>query len=120
MVFAGVGIGFGYAPPYSMLPDAIEVEALRAGRRHEGSYYGMWTFTSKVGTALAGMATGLILGYSGYVADAVQGPAALFAMRLILGPIPAAILVAGVLLIQRYPIDEAFYAKAMAGKEPQA
>ena len=30
MVFAGVGIGFGYVPPFAMLPDVVEVDAVQS------------------------------------------------------------------------------------------
>ena len=51
MVYAGIGVGFGYVAPWAMVPDAIEFDAVRTGNRKEGAFYGMWTFTSKVGTS---------------------------------------------------------------------
>ena len=115
MIYAGVGIGFGYVAPWAMVPDAIEFDAVRTGNRKEGAFYGMWTFTSKVGTSLAIALTGLILGSAGYVANvAEQSPSALGAIRLIIGPIPTAIFLAAIFLIERYPIDEKTYVKFMA------
>ncbi len=109
MIFAGIGIGFGYVPPFAMLPDVIEVDAVKTGKRKEGAYYGMWTFTSKLGVALAPALAGLFLGISGFAADAVQSEATLFTIRLLIGPIPAAILVAGIVIVNRYPLDEQTY-----------
>ncbi len=109
MVYAGVGIGFGYVPPFSMVPDTVEYDALKTGKRKEGAFYGMWTFTSKVGQALAIMISGGVLALGGYVADAIQGPAAQLAIRLLVGPIPALVLIGAIVLIQLYPLDEKTY-----------
>lgn len=115
MVFAGIGIGFGYVAPWAMVPDAIEYDAVRTGNRKEGAFYGMWTFTSKVGTSLAIALTGGILALGGYAANlAEQSPQAIGAIRLVIGPIPAAVFIAALLLIDRYPIDEKEYARFMA------
>jgi GPH family glycoside/pentoside/hexuronide:cation symporter len=109
MVYAGIGVGFSYAAPFAMVPDAIEFDAVKSGERKEGSYYGMWTFISKLGTALAGFLSGLILGLGGYEAGAVQQGGALFAIRIIAGPLPALILLCALFVVQFYPIDEKTY-----------
>ena len=115
MVYAGIGVGFGYVAPWAMVPDAIEFDAVRTGNRKEGAFYGMWTFTSKVGTSLAIALTGAILGAAGYAANlAEQSQSALGAIRLIIGPIPAFVFIAAILLIERYPIDEKTYVRFMA------
>ena len=109
MVFAGIGIGFSYVPPFSMLPDVIEVDAVRTAKRKEGAYYGMWTFVSKIGIALAPALVGLVLSLSGFTPDAVQTPGTLLAIRVLIGPVPVAIFLAGILIIERYPLDEMTY-----------
>ncbi len=110
MVFAGVGIGFGYVPPFAMLPDVVEVDAIRTKTRKEGSYYGMWTFFSKIGVALAAALSGMFLDLAKFVPNAIdQVPSTLLTIRLLIGPVPAVIFIAGILLIQRYPLDEKSY-----------
>ena len=47
------GMGFTYAMPYAMVPDAIEYDYLETGERTEGAFYGIWTFCFKIGQALA-------------------------------------------------------------------
>lgn len=114
MVYAGIGVGFGYVAPWAMVPDAIEFDAVRTGNRKEGAFYGMWTFTSKVGTSLAIALTGAILGAAGYAANlAEQSATTLRAIRLIIGPIPALVFILAILLIERYPIDEKTYVRFM-------
>lgn len=115
MVFAGIGIGFSYVPPFSMLPDVIEVDAVRTAKRKEGAYYGMWTFVSKIGIALAPALVGLILSLSGFTPDAVQTPGTLLAIRVLIGPVPVAIFLAGILIIERYSLDEMTY-EGIVGK----
>ncbi|MDR2363874.1 MAG: hypothetical protein LBD65_05615, partial [Spirochaetaceae bacterium] len=39
-------------------------------------------------------------------ADAVQSKKALFAIRLIIGPVPAAVFICAALLMRFYPLDE--------------
>jgi len=42
---------------------------MKSGIRREGIYYSLWIFTIKIGQALAGLFTGLILFSFGYVAE---------------------------------------------------
>ena len=110
MVFGGVGIGFGYVPPFAMLPDVVEVDAVQTKNRKEGAYYGMWTFFSKIGVALAAALAGVFLGFAGFVANvAEQTGATIFTIRLLIGPVPAIIFLVGILLVQKYKLDEKTY-----------
>jgi GPH family glycoside/pentoside/hexuronide:cation symporter len=116
MIFGGIGVGFGYVPPFAMVPDTIEYDAARSGKRQEGAYYGIWTFISKLGTALSVFLSGLLLSAGGYIAGAVQDERAIFAIRLLIGPIPALILIGAMVVIHFYTLDEKTYNKLM-GKE---
>jgi len=121
MVFAGIGLGFGYVAPWAMVPDAIEVDAIRTGNRKEGAFYGMWTFTSKVGSSLAIFLTGAILSLAKYAPNSAdQAPSTILAIRMLVGPVPAAIFIGALALIEFYPIDEKAYAAALASKGPGA
>lgn len=118
MVFAGVGIGFGYVPPFAMLPDVVEVDAVRTKNRKEGAYYGMWTFFSKIGVALAAALAGAFLSLASFVPNLADQPGtALFTIRLVIGPIPALIFIAGIFLIQSYQLDEKSYDAIIAEKD---
>jgi GPH family glycoside/pentoside/hexuronide:cation symporter len=110
MVFAGVGIGFGYVPPFAMLPDVVEVDAVQTKNRRDGAYYGMWTFFSKIGVALAAALSGAYLGLARFVPNAAeQTGSTIFTIRLLIGPMPALIFIAGIFLINRYQLDEKTY-----------
>lgn len=118
MIYAGIGVGFSYVAPFAMVPDTIEYDAAVSGERKEGAYYGMWTFISKLGTSLSVFASGLILSVGGYIANQTQSISALRAIRLIIGPIPALILLGAALLINGYSLDESTYIKLMEKDEP--
>ena len=109
MFLAGIGMGFTYAMPYAMVPDAIEYDYLQTGERTEGAFYGIWTFCFKIGQAAALGITGLVLSLSGYVAGVVQTENALFGIRVLLGPIPAIIFCLALVMLWRYPISEERY-----------
>jgi len=115
MVYAGIGVGFSYVAPFAMVPDAIEYQAAKTGQRTEGSYYGMWTFISKLGTAVAIFTAGRILETGGYISQsagqgtAAQPPSVFDAIRLIIGPIPIVILAAAIVVMQFYPLDKKEY-----------
>jgi GPH family glycoside/pentoside/hexuronide:cation symporter len=106
MAYAGIGVGFSYVAPYAMIPDAIDWGAKAGGERKEGAYYGIWTFVSKLGTALSVFVSGGILALGGYRANAEQGRGAVSAIRLLVGPIPALILIGAMVLIHFYSLDQ--------------
>jgi len=115
MALAGVGFGFGYVPPFAMVPDAVEHDALTTGKRKEGSFYGMWTFVSTLGISLSGFIIGATLNLTGYVANATeQLSSTIFGIRLLVGPIPAVVFLASAVLVQFYPLDEKAYSALIA------
>jgi glycoside/pentoside/hexuronide:cation symporter, GPH family len=123
MIFAGIGLGFGYSAPWAMVPDTIEYDAIKTGKRKEGAFYGMWTFVSKIGNSIALALTGGILGWAKYVPNVEQSPSSIFAIRLIVGPIPALVFLGALILVQFYPLDEKAYAALLeekAKKEAEA
>jgi GPH family glycoside/pentoside/hexuronide:cation symporter len=109
MAFAGIGMGFGYAPPFALVPDTIEVVAQRTGFREEGSYYGFMTFSTKLGQSLASLVIGTILGLAGYAANQAQSDSSLAAIQLITSPLPVAMFLLAAVLLQFYPLDKKTY-----------
>ena len=115
MAAAGIGMGFTYALPYAMVPDAVEYDYLRTGIRREGAFYGIWTFGFKIGQAVALGITGAVLSLSGYVPEVAQSPSALFGIRLLLGPVSAIIFLLALAALYFYPINEERYHEILAG-----
>ncbi len=106
---SGIGMGFTYAIPYAMVPDAVDYDYLKTGVRKEGAFYGIWTFGFKIGQAVALGITGGILSLTGYVPDAAQTPDALLGIRILMGPIAAAIFLLALGTLYFYPINEQRY-----------
>jgi len=113
MIVGGIGLSTTYAIPWSIMPDAVEWDSVRSGKRNEGAYYGLWTFVSKIGQALAIGVTGLILDLSRYVPDVAQEPSAILGIRIIFGPVTAVAFLAAILVLSGYPIDEKSYGELL-------
>jgi len=92
-----------------MVPDAIEYDYLLTGERTEGSFYGMWTFSIKIGQAAAMAITGIVFSIVNYIPNVTQSSESIFGIRLLLGPIPAFIFILGIAALYYYPIDEKRY-----------
>jgi glycoside/pentoside/hexuronide:cation symporter, GPH family len=110
-VLAGVGVATAYLVPWAMLPDVIELDELKTGRRREGAYYGFFVLLQKLGLALGLFLVSQALAISGYITPPVgtttpiiQPDSALQAIRLMIGPVPAVILLAGIYLVYKFPI----------------
>lgn len=111
---AGVGVATAYLVPWAMLPDVIELDELQTGKRREGAYYGFFVLLQKLGLALGLFLVSQALALAGYITPPagtttpiVQPDSALLAIRLMIGPIPALILAAGIYLVYRFPITKA-------------
>lgn len=113
MAVAGIGMGFGYVPPYAIVPDAIEVEARKTGQREEGAYYGVWNFAVKISQTGAVFVYLGVMSAAGYVANVDQGPGALLAIQVLIGPVPAGFFLASALLLLTYPLDKKAYENAV-------
>jgi glycoside/pentoside/hexuronide:cation symporter, GPH family len=105
-VIAGIGVATLYMVPFAMLPDVIDLDELNTGLRREGLYFSALVFLQKLGLAIALFISGQILSLTGYVANAdTQPAAALTAIRLLIGPLPALLLAGGLWFCYRYPIS---------------
>ena len=110
MIMAGFGVSTAYLVPWSILPDIIDLDELHTGQRREGIFYGFVVQIQKFGIAIALFLVGKILDLSGYIPhDAtevipIQPDSALWAIRLIIAPVPTFALIMGLILIVYYPI----------------
>lgn len=106
---AGVGVATAYLVPWSMMPDVIELDELETGQRREGVFYGFMVFLQKLGLALGLFLVGLALEWQGFneaLAAGQQPESALFAIRVMIGPVPTLVLICGMALTAFYPITK--------------
>jgi GPH family glycoside/pentoside/hexuronide:cation symporter len=104
-VLAGIGVSAAHVLPWSIIPDAIEWDELRTGNRHEGMFYSIVTLAQKVASSLAVPAALLLLEVRGYrPASATQPPEAVMAIRILVGPVPALLLIAAIVFALFYPL----------------
>ncbi len=110
-LLAGVGVSAtAYLGPWSMLPDVIDLDELQTGERREGIFYALMVFLQKVGLGLGLFFLGQVLEWSGFIPSVAGEPpptqpeSALLAIRLAIGPLPAVVLIGGILLVWLYPI----------------
>lgn len=115
IAWCGIGFSTGYALPWSIIPDTIDYDYLKTGENREGVYYGIWTFTSKLGQAIAALIIGALLSLTRYDgAVVVQNPQAQLVIRLLFGPIGALFYVAAAIVLAFYPISATKHAEIRA------
>ncbi|MGD8731236.1 MAG: MFS transporter, partial [Anaerolineales bacterium] len=89
-----------------IIPDAIEWDEYETGQRHEGMFYSLVTLTQKIASAVAVPLVLLLLELTGYVPNAAVQPAStMLGIRVVIGPIPAILLSAGIVFAMRYPLS---------------
>jgi GPH family glycoside/pentoside/hexuronide:cation symporter len=109
MGLAGIGYSTNYVMPYAIIPDTVELEYAQTGVRREGAFYGLWNLVNQIGVGFAFLVNGWVLKWFGYVANVDQTPLAKLGIRLLLGPIAAVFVIAGVVLLSFYPITRKYY-----------
>jgi GPH family glycoside/pentoside/hexuronide:cation symporter len=114
-VMAGIGVSAIHVLTWAIIPDAVEVDELATGRRHEGIFYSLVTLFKKIASSIAIPLTLLVLDWSGYVSNvAVQKPSTILAIRVLTGPVPSILLVGGIIFALFYPLNRAGHARTRA------
>ncbi len=103
---AGLGVGAAHVLPWAMIPDAIEVDEFETGKRHEGMFYSLVTLASKTTNSIAIPLALAVLDFSGYIPNAaVQPQSTINGIRIVVGPIPAVLLLGGIIFAIFYPMS---------------
>ncbi|MGC9468251.1 MAG: MFS transporter [Anaerolineae bacterium] len=117
-VLAGIGVSAVHVLPWAIIPDAVEWDEWRTGKRHEGMLYSITTLAHKVAASIAIPLSLLVLEFTGYVPNAaVQSDRALLGIRIVMGPIPALLLCLGIAVAFRYPLDRGEFNRITAELE---
>ncbi len=93
----------------SMIADVTDYDELQNGCRREGSFGAIYNWTLKLGYAVCFLVAGLILEASGFdeALGGAQSPETLTILRALYALVPAAGLTTAIVLVSRFPIDEA-------------
>ncbi len=114
-VLAGIGVSAIHVLTWAIIPDAVEVDELATGQRHEGVFYSLVSLFKKIASSIAIPLTLLVLDRSGYVSNAVvQKPSAILAIRILMGPVPSVLLLGGIAFAIFYPLSRSSHAKTRA------
>jgi len=109
---AGIGVAAAHVLPWAILPDAIEYGEWQTGDRHEGMFYSLITLAQKIASSVAVPAALLIMDAAGYVANSESlNPRAVNGIRFVAGPIPAALMFAGIVFAIVYPLGRERFAE---------
>ena len=112
---AGVGVSATHVLTWAMIPDAVEVDELKSGARHEGMFYALVTLFRKVASSISIPLTLLVLDWSGFVSNAPrQADSAVWAIRILIGPVPSFFLLLGILFARFYPLTRELHAETRA------
>lgn len=109
--FAAIAlIGFGGASLpvmfWAMLPDTIEYGEYRSGTRAEARTFGFATFAQKAAVGVNALLLGILLGWSGFEANAEQSAQTLTAMKAIMALVPASGTVAIWSILRGYTLNQ--------------
>ncbi|MEB3325235.1 MAG: MFS transporter [Cyanobacteriota bacterium] len=101
ILVVGLGAATAYLIPWSLLPDAIDVDP----EKPAGLFSAFMVFVQKLCISLVLFSFGSLMTFSGYVPTlgTEQPDGALVAIRLCMGLIPAVLVVLGVLVMRRWP-----------------
>ena len=101
ILLVGLGASTAYLIPWSLLPDAIDVDP----EKPAGLFSAFMVFVQKLCISLVLFSFGGLMSLSGYVASlgTAQPQAALVAIRLCMGLIPALLVVLGLVVMRRWP-----------------
>jgi GPH family glycoside/pentoside/hexuronide:cation symporter len=109
-VLSGLGASAAHILPDAMFPDVIEWDELRTRQRHEGIYYGIKNFSRKLAGAASIFVVLQVLGWFGYrappkgVTQFSQAPSALWAIRILTGPLGVLLLIWAIVVAWFYPL----------------
>ena len=117
-ILGGVGVSAAHVLPWAILPDAVEWDEYQTGKRHEGVFYSLVTLMKKITSSIAIPLVLLVLQVTGYQPNAlIQPESALWGIRIVIGPIPAVLLIAGIIFAVKYPLNRKEYQRVVGELE---
>jgi glycoside/pentoside/hexuronide:cation symporter, GPH family len=118
LLIAGIGDAGTQLLSGSMVPDTVEVDELRTGKRREGAIFGAWIFCRKLGMAAGGFLVSIglsLVGFSSSAPAAAQSDTALMGVRLLYCLVPFVLFLLAILVLTRYELNEQRFNDIKAG-----
>lgn len=102
------GIGSLFTIMMSMTADVIDLDELNTGKRREGIFGAIYWWMVKVGFAIAGLLSGMLMTLVGFdPSAAVQSDGAITGLRLFFSGIPITGTLIAIYAMRHYNVDEA-------------
>ncbi len=107
MIVVSFGDSGAILIPNGMTPDTVEADEVKTGTRREGTIFGAWAFSRKLGMALGAYVVTLFLSQTGFVAGAdEQSEQAIKGIRYAYVLFPCACYILSMVILHRYDLTE--------------
>ena len=104
--FFSFGIGGLFTIMMSMTSDIIDIDELNTGKRREGVFGAIYWLMVKFGFAFAGLATGAIMAFVGFVPDTVNSEESITGIRIFYSGLPILGTLAAMWIMRNYSHTE--------------
>jgi len=111
-ILANLFMGPTSALVWAMYADVADYSEYKTGRRATGLIFSASTMAQKIGWAIGGVITMVILGFVGYDANAIeQTPTAITGIKALISLVPAVVSILCAVLVFFYALDDKIMAK---------
>lgn len=101
MVFFGASLS-GYMMVWSLIADVVDYDEYETNKRHEGSFYGLYTFVSKLAMAAGVLASGIFLEVVNLEKSVEVTSEMINAMIIFVGPVAGSLNFIGCLIFMKF------------------
>jgi glucuronide carrier protein len=112
LAIKGIGASLINTVMFGLEADTVEYAEWKTGNRSEGATYAIFAFTRKLCQSIGGALGAWALAIGGYIAASkanlapVQPESAIFAIKAVMGLVPAAAAIIAMLIFIRYPLTD--------------
>ncbi|CAL8294786.1 unnamed protein product [Arctogadus glacialis] len=108
-VATGASVAVAFLLPWSMLPDVVDDFKLKNPdiRGYEAIFFSFYVFFTKFASGVSLGISTLSLDFAGYVSRGCYQPeSVILTLKVLVSPVPVALIAIGLLILKTYPIDE--------------